>query len=168
MIAAVARNGVIGDRGAIPWRLPTDFAHFRRTTMGKPVIMGRRTFDAIGKPLGGRVNIVVSRRPGYQSDGVLVFNDLGAALDHAQAIAAADGASEVMILGGETIYRQAMGVADRLYVTHVELAPEGDARFPAIDPAAWVGEEIRGIVPGDRDSAGFRVFTYTRRPGRAR
>jgi dihydrofolate reductase len=168
MIAAVARNGVIGNHGAIPWRLPTDFAHFRRTTMGKPVLMGRKTFESIGKPLDGRVNIVMSRQPGYQPDGVIVVNDLDAALGHAQAMATADGASEVMILGGETIYRQAMPRADRLYITHVELAPEGDARFPEIEPDIWSGEEDCAVVPGSRDSAGFRVFTYVRGSAAAR
>lgn len=162
MIAAVARNGVIGDKGGMPWHLPTDFANFRRVTMGKPVVMGRKTFESIGKPLARRVNIAVSRRPGYQPDGVLVFDDFEAALAHGRALAAADGAEEVMVLGGETIYRQAMPFAERLYITHVDLAPPGDARFPNIDPDVWVGEEQSDVVPSERDSAGFRLFTYRR------
>src|SRR5262245_43404899 len=115
MIAAVAENGVIGSHGAIPWRLPSDFAFFKRTTMGKPRIMGRRTFESIGKPLPGRINIVVTRQPGYQPEGVLVFDSLAAALDRAQAIASVDRADEVMVGGGGEIYREAMPLADRLY-----------------------------------------------------
>ena len=92
----------------IPWRLPTDFAFFKRMTLGKPLIMGRKTFESIGRPLPGRTNIVVSRQKGYQPDGVIVIDTLDAALDHAQAIAAADRADEVMIGGGAQIYREAM------------------------------------------------------------
>lgn len=163
MIAAVAENGVIGAGNAIPWRLPTDFAFFKRTTMGKPLIMGRKTFESIGKPLPGRVNIVVSRQKGFQPEGVLVIDSLAAALQHAQTIAAADGTSEVMIGGGEAIYRAAIHDADRLYITHVALSPEGDARFPQIDPAIWVVVEEPDVVPGPRDSAAFRVKVYQRR-----
>lgn len=167
MIAAVARNGVIGERGRLPWRLPSDFAFFKQMTLGKPLIMGRRTFEGIGKPLVGRTNIVVTRRKGYQPDGVLVIADLGAALDHAQAIAAADRADEVMIGGGAEIYRQAMPLADRLYVTHVELDPPGDACFPPIDPGDWEPADEIEVPRTGRDSAPFRVVRYDRR-GRAR
>ena len=99
MIAAVARNGVIGAHNAIPWRLPSDFAFFKRTTMGKPLIMGRKTFKSIGKPLPGRINIVVTRQQGYQPDGVLVFSGLAAAMDHARTMAEADGTGEMFELG---------------------------------------------------------------------
>ena len=100
MIAAVGENGVIGAEGAIPWRLPTDFAHFKRTTMGKPLIMGRKTFESIGRPLPGRINMVVTRQSGYQPDGVLVLHSLAEALARAQEIASVEGAGEVMIGGG--------------------------------------------------------------------
>jgi dihydrofolate reductase len=168
MIAAVGTNGVIGAGNAIPWRLPTDFAHFKRTTMGKPVIMGRKTFESLGKPLQGRTNIVVSRQHGYQPEGALVIDSLGAALDHAQSIAAADGASEVIVGGGGEIYREAMPVADRLYITHVDAAPEGDTRFPMIDPGVWEVVEESPVVPADRDSAPFCVKVYARRAPRPR
>lgn len=163
MIAAVAENGVIGAEGKIPWWLPSDFAFFKRTTMGKPLIMGRRTFESIGKPLPGRVNIVVSRTKGYQPEGVLVIDSLIAALEHAQTIASADGASEVMIGGGAAIYREGMAVADRLYITHVALAPEGDTTFPAIDPDRWQVVATPPVAAGDRDSAKFTVKVYERR-----
>ena len=163
MIAAVAENGVIGNGNAIPWRLPADFAHFKRMTLGKPLIMGRKTFESIGRPLPGRTNIVVTRQRGYQPDGVLVISSLEAALEHAQAIATADGASEVMIGGGGEIYRAAMPQADTLYITHVALTAPGDALFPAIDPEIW--QETGKIeVPADpRDTAAFRVSVYRRR-----
>lgn len=163
MIAAVAENGVIGTHNAMPWRLPTDFAFFKRTTMGKPLIMGRRTFESIGKPLPGRTSIVVSRQRDYRPDGVIVIDSLAAALDRAQAVAAADGASEVMIGGGGEIYRQAISAADRLYITHVEARPEGDTRFPEIDPAVWQVVEEPDVQPTERDSAQFRVKVYVRR-----
>lgn len=163
LIAAVAENGVIGVRNTIPWRLPSDFAYFKRMTVGKPLIMGRKTFESIGKPLPERVNIVVSRRQGYQPEGVLVMNGLGAALEHAQAIAAADGAGEVMIGGGEAIYREAMPLADRLYISHVALSPEGDSFFPQIDPAVWQVADEPDVPLSARDSAAFRIKVYARR-----
>lgn len=163
MIAAVAKNGVIGSAGNIPWRLPTDFAFFKRMTLGKPVIMGRKTFESIGKPLPGRTNVVVTRQKGYQPDGVIVIDGLTAALDHAQAIAAADAAEEVMIGGGAEIYREAMAIADRLYITHVAAAPDGDALFPAIDPSVWEVEAEPDIARTERDNADFRVRIYRRR-----
>jgi len=163
MIAAVGENGIIGSDGAIPWRLPTDFAHFKRTTMGKPLIMGRKTFESIGKPLPGRTNIVVTRHVGYQPEGVLVFHSLAQALERAQQIAAADGVDEVMIGGGGEIYRDAMPLAERLYVTHVAASPSGDARFPLIDPKQWQVEAAPELLRGERDSADFTVKVYRRR-----
>jgi dihydrofolate reductase len=168
MIAAIGENHVIGADGEIPWRLPTDFAHFKRTTLGKPLIMGRKTFESIGKPLPGRTNIVVTRQPGYTPEGVLVCHSLTEALECAQAIAAKDGADEVMIGGGAQIYVEAMPVADRLYVTHVATAPKGDAMFPPIDPAEWEVTRRHDIVRTERDSADFTVLTYVRRGGSAR
>jgi dihydrofolate reductase len=163
MIAAVAANGIIGDHGRLPWRLPSDFAYFRAQTMGKPLLMGRKTFESIGRPLPGRTNIVITRQRGYQPDGVLVIDDLEAALEHGRNIAAADGAEEVMVAGGETIYRAAMPQADRLYITHVDLTPEGDARFPAIDPEEWVVVGEPEVPRSPKDGAAFSVRHYTRR-----
>ena len=168
MIAAMGENGVIGAAGEIPWRLPTDFAHFKRTTLGKPLIMGRKTFESIGKPLPGRTNIVVTRQRGYQPDGVVVVDSLAAALEEAQAIAAADGAGEVMIGGGGEIYREAMPLAERLYVTHVAAAPTGDAYFPAIDPSIWEVESVMELARTERDSSDFTVRIYRRRRTGAR
>lgn len=168
MIAAVGENGVIGSEGAIPWRLPSDFAHFKRTTMGKPLIMGRKTFESVGKPLPGRTSIVVTRQNGYRPDGALVVDSLAAALDRGQSTAAADGVDEVMIGGGGEIYREAMPFAERLYVTHVAASPEGDTRFPFIDPKHWEVERELEVLRSERDSADFIVKVYRRRARSAR
>ena len=168
MIAAIGQNSVIGNDGQIPWRLPTDFAHFKRTTLGKPLIMGRKTFASIGRPLPGRTNIVVTRQPGYASESIVVCHSLVEALERAHSIAAIDGVPAVMIGGGAEIYREAMPLADRLYITHVAAAPEGDARFPLIDPDQWEIVERHDIVRTERDSADFTVLTYARRGGSAR
>lgn len=163
LIAAIGENRVIGDNGRIPWRLPSDFAFFKARTLGKPVIMGRKTFESIGKPLPGRTNLVVSRQPGYQPDGVIVISSLDAALLHAETIATADNASEIIVAGGGEIYREALPRADRLVITHVALAPDGDARFPAIDAAAWQVVEEPVVSRTERDSADFCVKIYHRR-----
>ncbi len=164
LIAAVANNGVIGSGNHIPWRLPGDFAHFKRMTMGKPLIMGRKTFESIGRPLPGRTNIVVTRQEGYQPHGVIVHSTLETALEHAQQIAKADRANEVMVGGGAEIYRQAMPLADRIYLTQVELEPEGDVFFPSIDFEQWKpGGEV-SVAPHPEDNAAFRVRVYRRNP----
>ena len=168
LIAAIGENFVIGNEGQIPWRLPTDFAHFKRTTLGKPVIIGRKTFESIGKPLPGRNNIVVTRQSGYAAQGVVVCASLAEALERAQAIAAQGDADEVMIGGGAEIYREAITLADRLIITHVAISPVGDATFPAIDPAVWEITRRHDIVRAERDSAEFTVLTYARRGGSAR
>ncbi len=162
MIAAVAENGVIGAHGGIPWRIPSDMALFRRTTMGKPIVMGRRQFESVGQALPGRVNLVVSRQAGYQPDGVIVIDDLEAALAHARAIAEADGVAEAMVIGGGDIYAQAMPLADRLYISHVALAPAGDVRFPPIDPAVWRAAAELPVEPSPKDEAHYRPVVYER------
>lgn len=163
MIAAVASNGIIGSAQSIPWRIPSDFAYFKRTTMGKPMIMGRKQFETVGKPLPGRTNIVVTRHPGYASEGVLVVDSIDAALARATEIAAADGVDEIMIIGGGEIYAQLLGRADRLYISHVDLAPAGDVLFPAIDPAVWEVIEHPELTPSEKDAATYRVNVYARR-----
>jgi dihydrofolate reductase len=168
MIVAMGENRVIGAAGEIPWRLPTDFAHFKRTTLGKPLIMGRKTFESIGKPLPGRTNIVVTRRTDYGPEGVVVARDLPEAVATAQEIAARDGATEIMIGGGGEIYRAAMPLAERLYVTHVAAAPAGDATFPPIDQAEWQVAETLLLERSERDSADFSVKVYVRRSPVAR
>ncbi|MEO8757900.1 MAG: dihydrofolate reductase [Devosia sp.] len=168
IIAAVAANGVIGNSNGIPWRLPSDFAHFKRMTVGKPLIMGRKTFESIGRPLPGRTNIVVTRQEGYQPDGVIVVRSLEAALDEAQAIAANDRANEVMIGGGAEIYAQALPIADRLYITHVGANPEGDAHFPPVNMDDWKESGVINVPVSPNDSAAFRIKLYRRAPNSRR
>jgi dihydrofolate reductase len=166
MIAGVARNNVIGANGGIPWRIPSDMAFFKRTTMGKPLVMGRKQYETVGRPLPGRTNIVVTRQIGFSPEGVLVANSLAEGLELAQTVAAETGATEVMVIGGGEIYAQAMPLADRLYISHVDLAPEGDTVFPPIDPALWEVAEEPEVPPSDKDDASFRVKVYARRnPG---
>ena len=168
IIAAVAANGVIGDGTGMPWRLSTDMQRFRALTMGKPVVVGRKTFETFGKPLAGRTNIVVSRRQDYRPEGAIVVNSLDAALALAEDTAREAGGDEVMILGGGEIYAAAMDRADRLYITHVEAEPDGSVRLPPIDPAEWRAASTERVPAGERDSAASVFSVYERigeRPG---
>ena len=149
MIAAVGRNGVIGDGLTIPWHLSEDLKFFKRTTMGHPMVMGRRTFDSMGA-LPGRRSVVVTRREDWRHEGVEVAHSLDEALD----LVAAD--DEVFVVGGGEVYRQALPYAARLLVTEVDQSPEGSVTFPDIDPAVWV-ETAR------EDRPGFAWVTYERR-----
>ena len=163
MIAAVAENRVIGSQQAIPWRIPSDFAYFKRTTLGKPIVMGRKQYETVGRPLPGRTNIVVTRQTGYQREGVLVFNDIELALGKAQEIAQADGVDEIMIIGGGDLYAQLMGRADRLYISHIDISPTGDVLFPAIDCTEWAVVDVPEVAPNPKDEASYRVKVYERR-----
>jgi dihydrofolate reductase len=136
-IAALARNRVIGQGNGLPWRLPGDLKFFKATTLGKPVVMGRKTFQSIGRPLPGRPNIVVTRDPGFAAEGVHVVRDIDTALDLAATLARETGAEEVMVIGGAEIYAQALPRLDRLYLTEIDAEIDGDAYFPEIEPRAW-------------------------------
>jgi dihydrofolate reductase len=137
MIAALAENRVIGIDNSMPWHLPGDFKYFKATTLGKPIIMGRKTWDSLGRPLPGRLNLVVTRQQNLQLEGAEVFTSLEAAMERAEEWAAEQGVSEVMLIGGAQLYGQALEHADRLYLTRVALSPEGDAWFPAFDEGQW-------------------------------
>ena len=158
LIAAVATNGVIGRDGGLPWRLSTDLKRFKQLTMGKPVIMGRKTFQSIGKPLAGRVNIVVTRDVAFSAPGTKTAPDLASAIGMAEEAAARSGVDEVFVIGGAQIYAAAIGLADRLYITHVAAEPDGDAHFPTIDPARWRAVSTEHVPAGEKDSAAT-VFT---------
>jgi dihydrofolate reductase len=164
LIAAVAENAVIGRGGVMPWRLKSDMAHFKALTMGKPVVMGRKTYLSTNvKPLPERTNIVVSRDPAFTAPGVLVARNVEVALEAARGDALRRG-SDIMVIGGGDIYAQAMPLADRLEITQVHMAPEGDAVFPAIDPSIW-REAARVAHPaGPGDDAAFDTVTYVRHP----
>jgi dihydrofolate reductase len=131
IICAVARNGVIGRGGQLPWHLPDELAHFKRTTLGRPVIMGRRTWESLGRPLPGRENLVVTRRPGYQAAGASVASSMPA------AIALCTGEPVVFVIGGAQIYAAALPLADGLVMTEIDGDYEGDTRFPAWDRKGW-------------------------------
>jgi len=161
IIAAVAANGVIGADGAMPWRLSTDMKRFKRLTMGKPVVMGRKTFESIGKPLAGRLNVVVTGNPGFRAEGVAVAPRLEAAL--ALAAGSAGDVHEVVVIGGGQVYAATMDLADRLYITHVAAEPEGDVHFPEIDPAIWQPVLEEDVPAGERDTAATRFVVYERR-----
>lgn len=136
-MVAMASNGVIGSKNRLPWHLPEDLRYFKRITLGKPIIMGRKTFESIGRPLPGRPNIVVSRSVDWSAPGVTVADSLESALYSAQALAAASGAEELMVIGGAQIYAAALPLASRLYVTEVHAAVAGDTWFPPVNPAEW-------------------------------
>ncbi|RLQ23460.1 dihydrofolate reductase [Seongchinamella sediminis] len=137
VIVAAAENGVIGRNNALPWHLPEDLRYFKRVTMGKPIVMGRKTFESIGRPLPGRTNIVITRQAHWHAEGVRVAHSLDEALAMAGDIAISDGATELMVIGGAEIYRAALPRADRLYFTEVHGEVEGDALLPDIDWSAW-------------------------------
>jgi dihydrofolate reductase len=149
LIAAVGRNGVIGADNDMPWHLPEDFAFFKRTTMGHPMVMGRKTFDSIGRVLPGRRTIVVTRQPDLSHSEVETAHSLS------EALSLAGPTDEVFVCGGGQIYAEAMPWAQRLLITEVDQSPEGDVRFPDIDPSQW--HEVRR-----EDREGFSWVTYER------
>lgn len=157
IIVARAENGVIGVGNKMPWHLPDDLKFFKRVTMGKPVIMGRKTMDSIGRPLPGRANIVISRQGRLEREGYTVVASLDAALKAARAT----GADEAMVIGGAQIYAQAMPLAGRLYVTEVHAVFDGDAHFAAPDPHDWK-EVSRNSQAGDDSRPACTWITYER------
>ena len=131
IVVAMDTNGVIGKDNELPWRLPADLQHFKKTTMGKPILMGRKTWESIGRPLPGRTNIVITRDSGYQAEGCVVVNSIDAAM------AAASEQDEVMVIGGAEFYRQVLPRTDTIYLTRIHETFEGDTVFPELDVADW-------------------------------
>jgi dihydrofolate reductase len=162
-IAAIAENGVIGRAGGMPWRLRSDMRHFRALTLGKPVVMGRKTYLSLSiKPLPGRTNIVISRDVAFTLAGAIVAPSLEAALEAARGDALRRGADAIMVIGGADIYAQAMPLAQRLEITRVHLTADGDAAFPPIDPAVWRQSARTEHPAGPDDDAPYQVATYIR------
>jgi len=163
LIAAVADNGVIGAGGTIPWRLKTDQQRFRTMTLGKPVVMGRKTFASLRRPLAGRTNIVVTRDPTFRAAGAVVTTSLAEARAVARGDALRRSAGEIAVIGGAEIYAQWIGIADRLEITEVHARPEGDTLLAAIELADW--EEVARVrnSANSDDSADFSYVTYRRR-----
>lgn len=161
-VVAVAKNGVIGRAGGLPWRLSTDMKRFKAITMGKPIVMGRKTWESLGRALPGRLNIVVTRDPDYSAEGAKT----AASLDEAIAIAkegAETGCEEICIIGGGDIFREAMPKADRLYVTHIEAEIDGDTFLPEIDEDIWQPISSETVPRGEKDIYPTRYVVYQRR-----
>jgi dihydrofolate reductase len=162
IVAAVAENGVIGRGNTLPWRLKSDMAHFRTVTMGKPVVLGRKTYQSIGKPLPGRTTIVISRDHSFNAPGIVTAPSLDAALTCARGDALRRGAGAIVIAGGGAIYAQALPRATRLVITEVHRPVEGDAQFPVIDRQIWRESARSEQQPGPQDEAAFAFVSYER------
>ncbi len=156
LIAAMGSNGVIGIENRLPWRLPEDLKRFKARTLGQPILMGRKTWDSLGRPLPGRRNLVITRQPDWQAAGAEAYSGIEA------AVAACADAARVFVIGGGEIYRQSLAVADALYLTEVELAPEGDAYFPEFDRAQWQ-ETARETAVDEASGARFAWVDYHRK-----
>jgi dihydrofolate reductase len=157
IVVAVARNGVIGRDNRLPWHLPAELAHFKAVTMGHPVIMGRRTHESIGKPLPGRQNIVLTRTPGFDAPGCIVVDSLDSAWK------AAGEAAEACVIGGTTIFRETLPVADRIWLTRIEAEVEGDTWFPPIVAGAWIETVVARHAADERHAYPFTILRLERR-----
>ena len=160
LIVAVSRNGAIGLNNQLPWYLPEDLKYFKSVTMGKPLIMGRKTFDSIGRPLPGRANIVLTRDSRWTSDGVEVVQSVEQALVAGEIACEAADVDEIMVIGGEQIYRMTIDLADRIYLTQVDTDVEGDAFFPDIDLNNW--SQTRVKLPEIIDKHPYRFLVLDR------
>lgn len=157
LVVAATDDGVIGKDGGMPWHLPADLAHFKRVTLGHPIVMGRRTFASIGRALPGRLNVVVTRDRAFTADGVTVVHALDAAL------AACGDAPEAMVIGGGELYREALPRATRIHLTRIHAAIDGDTHFPALDPAGWVEVAREERPPDERNAWPLSFVTLERR-----
>ena len=167
IIVAVSRNGVIGRDGNMPWRLSTDLKRFKALSMGKPLVMGRKTFESVGsRPLPGRPHVIVSRNAVIDLPGVETASTVDEALTRAKVLARETGADAICIAGGGEIYRQTIARADELHVTHVETDLDGDTHFPDIDPALFELVEEIAVPAGEKDNYPTRYAIYRRRMGR--
>ena len=163
LIVAVAENGVIGRQGEMAWKISTDLRHFRKLTLGKPIVMGRKTFISLGKPLEKRDNIVITRNPDFSFEDVEVVGDLDKALELAGEFAKNREVCEIMIIGGSQIYRAAMPFADRIYLTRIHGHPHGDAYFPALNLQKWKLMQSETHKAGERDDFDVSFQVYDRR-----
>jgi dihydrofolate reductase len=157
LVVAMSRNGVIGRDNRLPWKLPKDLAYFKRVTLGHPVIMGRRTWESIGRALPGRRNIVVTRNARLAAPGATVVTSLD------EAWKAAGDAAEVSIIGGTSIFREALPLADRIHLTEVDAVIEGDTHFPEFDRGEWSEQEVERHPADERHEYPFRILLLTRR-----
>lgn len=159
---AIAENGVIGREGGLPWRLSTDLKRFKADTIGKPVIMGRKTYTSIGKPLPGRDNIVITRDAGFRAAGIYCAASINEALDIARRKAAERGVDEIMVIGGAEIFALTLPLADRIYLTRIHARPDGDVTFPEPDPGVWHEVSRAPVAPDPRDDAAATLLILER------
>ena len=157
LIVAIGKNRVIGASNALLWHLPADMKHFRQLTMGKPIIMGRKTFESIGKPLSGRTNIVITHESNYQAQGCIVVHSLKEALEAAQ------GSEEVMVIGGESVYKEFLPMADKMYLTLIHADFEGDTYFPEYNQAEWNEKERQDFKPDKENPYPYSFVVLERR-----
>ncbi|EJF75729.1 dihydrofolate reductase [Bartonella alsatica] len=163
LIAAVAENGVIGRGGIMPWRLSTDLQRFKTLTFGKPIIMGRKTWDSLGRPLPGRTNIVITRNCTFMAEGAVVVHSLLQACSVAKSEASQNGANAIFIIGGGEIFQQGLRIADKIFLTEVLASIEGDSFFPVFDKEGWTIVQTQYIPEGDKDSHPTRFIVYERK-----
>ncbi|MBY0531950.1 MAG: dihydrofolate reductase [Xanthobacteraceae bacterium] len=162
LVVAVAENGVIGRQGGMPWRIPGDLKHFKSVTMGKPVVMGRKTYESIGKPLPGRTNIVLTRDKSWRADGVLAGHSLDEILKLANEDAKKGGAKEIAIIGGSTLFEETLPLAAKIELTEVHAKPEGDVFFPEYDRTAFKETRREGPMQGEKDQYPYSIVTLER------
>ncbi|WP_375655093.1 MULTISPECIES: dihydrofolate reductase [unclassified Bartonella] len=163
LIAAVAENGVIGREGAMPWHLSTDLQRFKALTLRKPIIMGRKTWDSIGRPLPGRTNIVITRDCTFCAEGAVVAHSLSQACSLATNVASQNDVEEIFIIGGGEIFQQGLHMADKIFLTEVLASIEGDSFFPVFDKEKWTIVQTQDIPKGDKDSHPTRFVVYERK-----
>ena len=161
-IVAMDRNRVIGREGDLPWRLPSDLKHFKRVTLGKPCLMGRKTWESLPFPLPGRPNLVLTRNADYAANGADVFTDMREMLGKGYELAGAAGVTEIMLIGGAQLYETLLPLCDRLYVTRVDAEVDGDAVFPEIQPAQWTLTNEQTLEKSAKDEFSFQVAVFDR------
>jgi len=162
LIVAVAENRVIGRDNDLPWRLSGDLKRFKSVTMGKPIVMGRKTYESIGRPLPGRANIVMTRDSEFSAEGIDVVHDLASAVAAGGNAAKESDVDEIMVIGGANIYAATLSEADRLYVTEVHSVIEGDVLFPEIDSAVWAEISREYCTAGPQETCDYSFVTYDR------
>lgn len=162
LVAAIGDNNVIGRGGQLPWHIRSDLQHFKRLTMNRPVVMGRHTFESLGKPLPGRTNVIITRDLSLRAPGAQIATSLDAALATARNDAKKRGVNEIMVIGGSNIFDKTMPIATRLEITHVHASPEGDRFFPEVNPAVWRQRSFKEHPAGPHDDHPFATATYDR------
>ena len=162
LVVAMGQNRAIGLDGQLPWRLRSDMKFFREVTMGKPIVMGRRTFESLPRLLDGRLNVVLTRDPSFSVPGVVSVSSLDAGLEAAKTWARKQGADEIAVIGGEGVFRAAMPRADRIYLTEVHAAPEADTWFPEVDQGAWQEVSREDFQAGPKDDHAFSIVILER------